>query len=175
MRAKQPYIYDIFKTPWGWFGVLGTEAGIARIQLPDTEKEAVKKKLLKDIEGAERDSTVFSALKTKVLSYYQGHLVNFRDIRVQIDNFTPFQQNVLINLQKIIYGHTVTYSQLAELAGSPRASRAIGSVMAATPLPLIIPCHRVIKSDGTLGNFSGPGGSETKKRMLNLEKSVNNQ
>lgn len=144
-----------------------------RTQLPDTEKEAVKKRLLEGVKGAKQTKNTFSALKTEILRYYQGHLVNFRDIRVQIDDFTPFQQRALMALRKVKPGKTVTYGQLAEIAGSPHAGRAIGSVMAANPLPLVIPCHRVIKSDGSLGNFSSPGGPQTKKRMLDHEKNMN--
>ena len=73
-------------------------------------------------------------------------------------------------LRTVKYGKTVSYGDLARLIGNPKASRAIGSVMAQNPLPLIIPCHRVIKQDGSLGYFSGPGGVHTKQHMLKLEK-----
>jgi O-6-methylguanine DNA methyltransferase len=63
----------------------------------------------------------------------------------------------------------VSYSQLAGMIGKPRASRAVGSTLARNPIPLIIPCHRVIHSDGSLGNFSAPGGTSTKKKLLELE------
>ena len=171
MKKNQKYQYDLFKTQWGWFGVLGTGDGLLRIQLPDTEKDAVKTRLLKGIDGAKQNKSSFSVLKTKILAYYQGKPVDFNDVKVDIGVFTPFQQNVLATLRTVKYGKTVTYGQLAQLSGNPKAARAIGSVMAANPLPLIIPCHRVIKSNGDCGQFSAPGGTQTKKRMLKLEKS----
>jgi methylated-DNA-[protein]-cysteine S-methyltransferase len=170
MDKNQQYQYDLFKTQWGLFGVLGTGDGLLRIQLPDTEKTAVKSRLLNGIEGAKRKKFEFSTLKTKILAYYQGKPVNFNDVKVDIGDFTPFQQKVFRNLRKVKSGKTVTYGQLAKLSGNPRAARAIGSVMAANPLPLIIPCHRVIRADGSIGQFSGFGGTRTKKRMLDLEK-----
>jgi methylated-DNA-[protein]-cysteine S-methyltransferase len=173
MKPEKQYQYDLFKTPWGWFGVLGTGDGLLRIQLPDTDKEAVKSMLLKGLEGAKHNKTAFSVLKTKIIDYYQGKPVDFRDIKVKIDAFTPFQQTVLCTLRRVKAGKTITYRQLADKSGRGRAARAIGSVMAANPLPLVIPCHRVIKSDGSLGHFSGPGGPQTKKRMLDLEQSQN--
>jgi O-6-methylguanine DNA methyltransferase len=175
MKQNQTYYFDIFKTCWGWFGVLGTQDALTRIQLPDTEKNAVKKRLLEGIERARQNKALFSVFKSKILDYYLGQRVCFDEFKIQIDRYTLFQQKVLMNLRQVKFGDTVTYAQLAQLSGSPRASRAIGSVMAANPMPLVIPCHRVIKSDGTCGNFSGPGGTHTKKRMLDLEKSSKNQ
>jgi methylated-DNA-[protein]-cysteine S-methyltransferase len=171
MKPENQYQYDLFRTRWGWFGVLGCTDGLVRTQLPDTYKEAVQNRLLVGIEGAKLNKTSFSALKTKILAYYQGKPVDFKGVKVYIEAFTPFQQHVLSALRTVNYGKKVTYGQLAQLSGTPKAARAIGSVMAANPLPLIIPCHRVIKSDGTLGQFSAPGGTETKLRMLKLEKS----
>lgn len=170
MKQKQEYCYDIFRIRWGWFGVLACEAGLVQIQLPDTEKEVVKNRLLQGIEGAKKNKNAFSILKSKILDYYKGQPVDFSDVDVCLDGLSDFQQHVLTTLRKVTYGKTVSYGQLARMARSPKAARAIGSVMAANPLPLIIPCHRVIRTDGTVGMFSDSGGSETKKRMLTLEK-----
>jgi methylated-DNA-[protein]-cysteine S-methyltransferase len=169
MRQKQEYSYDIFRTRWGWFGVLGCDAGLVRTQLPETKKEDIKRQLLKGVEEAKPNKTPFTVLKSQILDYYQGKSVDFGDVKVHIAAFTSFQRKVLTNLRTVKYGQKISYVQLARLSGSPKAARAIGSVMAANPLPLIIPCHRVIKADGTVGMFSGAGGIKTKKRMLELE------
>ncbi|MHC4289878.1 MAG: methylated-DNA--[protein]-cysteine S-methyltransferase, partial [Planctomycetota bacterium] len=112
----------------------------------------------------------FSMLKTRIIHYYQGQPVDFSTVGVQLDGFSGFQQRVLFVLQTITYGQKISYGELAKLSDSPKAARAIGSVMANNPLPLIVPCHRVVKADGSCGQFSGAGGTETKKRMLELEK-----
>ncbi len=84
-------------------------------------------------------------------------------------HLTAFQKRVLLATYAIPKGKTLTYKQLAEKAGYPKAYRAVGSVMKMNPLAPEIPCHRVVKSDGTLGNYSAPGGISKKRRMLKAE------
>lgn len=78
-----------------------------------------------------------------------------------------FRLSVLGRLSDIAYGHTATYSAMAVAAGNPRAVRAAGSACAANPLPIVVPCHRVVRSDGTIGGYAG--GSEAKETLLGLE------
>jgi methylated-DNA-[protein]-cysteine S-methyltransferase len=167
----EEYQYAIFRTQWGWFGLLGSEQGLLRTCLPVAHKEAVQSRMLSDVPNAERSKKPFSVLKMEIESYYEGFPVDFGNVKVRFDGFSEFQRKVLTTLRTIRYGETVSYSQLAQLAGRPNAARAIGRVMAQNPLPLIIPCHRVIKADGSRGLFSAAGGADTKKRMLDLEKS----
>lgn len=84
-------------------------------------------------------------------------------------SITPFHREVLECCAQIAAGQTLTYGQLAARAGRPRAARAVGSAMARNRWPLIIPCHRVVGSDGRLTGYSGTGGIETKRRLLGLE------
>ncbi len=88
---------------------------------------------------------------------------------LSFDDATEFQMNVWNELVKTAPGTTITYQQLAGLAGSKNASRAVGSAMAANPITILVPCHRVIQTNGKLGNYSGYGGDETKKWLLELE------
>jgi methylated-DNA-[protein]-cysteine S-methyltransferase len=88
---------------------------------------------------------------------------------LSFDDATEFQMNVWNELAKTTPGTTITYQQLARLAGSKNASRAVGSAMAANPITILVPCHRVIQTNGKLGNYSGYGGDETKKWLLELE------
>jgi methylated-DNA-[protein]-cysteine S-methyltransferase len=82
---------------------------------------------------------------------------------------TPFQQRVVETVQGIPFGQTMSYAEVAERAGSPRAARAVGNVMAQNRTPMVVPCHRVLASGGRLGGFSAPGGTEFKRRLLALE------
>ena len=82
---------------------------------------------------------------------------------------TPFQRSVLLACAKIPRGQTRTYSQLARQIGKPKAARAVANALAANPLAPTIPCHRVIRSDGKLGGYSGKGGMKTKRRLLEKE------
>ena len=167
----EQYQYTIFRTQWGWFGLLGGEQGLLRTCLPVAHKEAVQSRMLSDIPNAERSKNAFSVLKIAIEDYYNGSPVDFDNVKVHLDGLSEFQRNVLTTLRTITYSKIVSYSQLAKFAGSPKAARAIGMVMAQNPLPLIIPCHRVIKADGSVGQFSAAGGTDTKKRMLDLERS----
>ncbi len=96
--------------------------------------------------------------------------MDFSKVPTDLRGRTDFQKNVLKALKTVKYGHTITYSWLAHKIGRPNAVRAIGQVMSVNPLPLIIPCHRVIRADGSPGGFSAAGGTRTKLRMLQIEK-----
>ena len=104
--------------------------------------------------------------KKQVEEYFRGERKEF-SLPIKI-NATPFRKKVLEELLKVRYGETVTYGQLAERTGNPKAARAVGSAMRTNPLVLIIPCHRVLPSSGRLGNYSA-GGVENKKLLLSLE------
>ena len=162
--------YTIFKTKWGYFGLAGNEKGICRTQLPGERREKIKSLLLRDCPSATFDSTFFKNLQKQIIAYYDGDCVKFsRDIPLYFDGFSLFGISVLKTCREIEFGRTVTYGELAEKAGRPNASRAVGSTLAKNPMPLIIPCHRIIRSDGEMGGFSAPGGIAVKKKMLDLE------
>lgn len=166
--------YTIFRTRWGWFGLLGDERGLIRTCLPLSFKSSVEKSLLKGIAKATTDPAFYKSLQKSITSYYEGNYVVFSKVTVCLDDITDFQRKVLTTLRKVKYGQTVSYRGLAKKAGSPMAIRAIGQVMARNPMPLIIPCHRVVRTDGSMGGFSALGGVEIKKRMLALENSEKN-
>ncbi len=170
MNDKNDIIYSIFKTRWGWFGLLGSEKGLIRTCLPVAFEEAAQRRLLSGITNPEPAKKAFRVLEKDILAYYKGKKIDFSDIPVCLNGMTAFQQEVLTALRSVKYGQTVSYGDIARLINNPKAARAIGTVMAQNPLPLIIPCHRVIKTDGSFGYFSAAGGVDTKKRMLELEK-----
>lgn len=88
---------------------------------------------------------------------------------VLLETVPPFHRKVYRKLCKVPAGKTVTYAELARLAGSPGAARAVGQAMAKNPWPIIIPCHRVVAGNGKLGGYSGRGGPATKRALLALE------
>lgn len=161
--------YSVFKTRWGWFGLLGDETAVWRSCLPLSDKNAVNRYLVCDLEVIPKRSDIFADYQERIKAYFGGQFVDFSDIPVNLSQFGPFQQAVLHTLQSLSYGKTISYSELAALAGRPLAVRAAASAVAANPLPLIIPCHRILRKDGSLGGFSAPGGRHTKKRLLELE------
>jgi methylated-DNA-[protein]-cysteine S-methyltransferase len=102
-------------------------------------------------------------------AYADGNPDNFLDVPLDLGKLTDFQRRALEQCRRIAYGQTLTYLQLAARAGCPGAARAAGSVMARNKIPLVIPCHRVIASNGSLGGYSGPNGLAMKKRLLEIE------
>jgi methylated-DNA-[protein]-cysteine S-methyltransferase len=163
--------YAIFKTRWGWFGLCGNEGALIRTCLPMKTGDMIRRTLLSGLGEPYKDPSYFKLLQERIILYYEGTYVDFRSIPICLDGLTKFQKKVLLKLKGIKYGEIVTYSDLAKMAGSPKSVRAIGQVMARNPLPLIIPCHRVILTDGGMGGFSAAGGVGTKKKMLDLENS----
>lgn len=111
----------------------------------------------------------FPQLEKAVADYFAGKKTDFSKFAVSLADVSPFFQKVYSALRGVKYGETVTYKELAKKTGTPSAVRAVGSAMAHNPIPLIIPCHRVIQSDGGLGGFSAGGGIDLKKMMIDLE------
>ncbi len=107
-------------------------------------------------------------LKKEIVEYFEGIRKRFS---VKMDLFgTPFQKKIWQELMKVPYGSVVTYGQLAEQAGFPKAARAVGMAMGRNRIPILIPCHRVIASNGKLGGFGC--GIEIKKKLLRLENAI---
>ena len=165
--------YVIFKTNWGYFGLAGNDSAIYRTYLLSQKSEQTKERILKDFTGVKMDKSYFKNLQKQIIAYFQGKNVDFNnEIPIFLDNFTVFSRRILNTCRSIKSGQILTYQDLARKAGYPNAGRAVGNVMAKNPLPLIIPCHRVIRSDGKLGGFTSPGGINLKKRLLLHEKAA---
>lgn len=166
--------YTIFNTAWGYFGLVADKKGLIHTCLPHENRKTIEKCLLAGLESPQFDKNLLKSLQKQIIAYFAGKRILRHPSSVlcplNLSGLSPFTRKVLIACQKIPSGQTVSYSQLASMIGKPRASRAVGSALAKNPIPLIIPCHRVIHSDGSLGNFSAPGGTDTKKKLIALEK-----
>lgn len=116
------------------------------------------------VESTEQHSTILDQLA----AYFDGSRRQF-DVAIDWSAFTPFQEQVLRLVSEIKYGQTSTYQDIARQLGKPGAARAVGRANATNPIPIIIPCHRVLGADGGLQGYGGPGGVETKAWLLRLE------
>ncbi|MHC4499942.1 MAG: methylated-DNA--[protein]-cysteine S-methyltransferase [Planctomycetota bacterium] len=162
--------YTIFKTKWGHFGLAGTDNALLRTYLPLPSADRAKSKLLTGLPAARYDKKVFERLQEQITAYFEGAYVDFdNDIPILLEGVSPFARSVLNACRGIRYGQTMSYGTLAQESGNPKAARAIGGVMARNRLPLIVPCHRIIRTDGKIGGFSTAGGVSLKKRMLHME------
>jgi methylated-DNA-[protein]-cysteine S-methyltransferase len=162
----QELFYTILKTSPGWIGLLGSDAGLRRVILPQPTDVKAVSLLLENIPAAVPSSSYFHDLIKRLQAYFSGQVMNFPD-KLDFGDATPFQRNIWEATRKIPYGKTHTYTWVAEQAGKPKAVRAAGQALGQNPLPIIVPCHRVTSTGGGLGGFSG--GLTTKKYLLKLE------
>ncbi len=161
---KQSYV--LFPTRLGWMGLLGSPAGLRALILPQSSPQAVLSNLGKHLSGAADDPTSFGDLPERLRHYLNGQLMTFPD-RLDLAEATSFQKAVWGVVQGIPYGETRSYAWCALQIGRPGAARAVGRAVGRNPLPLIIPCHRVIASSGELSGFSA--GPELKQILLEIE------
>jgi O-6-methylguanine DNA methyltransferase len=137
----------------------------------DFEKKGIRICNLKNIpkEIGEFSKINFEILKDELTRYFKRQIVNFTS-PIDMSFYTDFQKKVLNQLIKIPFGKVVSYKEVAEKIGNPKAFRAVGSAVGSNRTLILIPCHRVIKNDGSIGWFGGYGnGKELKKRILSFE------
>lgn len=155
-----------FVTRYGSGAVYATDVGVVKVAIPDMS--CLEPAL--EAETPEFESSELTAYAAgKLMRYFDGECIDFADIPVDLSGLAPFRQKVLRTTCTLRYGDICTYGQLANLCGSPRAARAVGGALASNPLPIIIPCHRVLAATGRLTGYSAPGGEVTKRRLLKME------
>jgi methylated-DNA-[protein]-cysteine S-methyltransferase len=113
-----------------------------------------------------------TGLVERLQAYAEGAIDEFTDIELDLGPLSPFRRRVVECLRRVPYAATLTYGELAEWAGRPRAARAVGACMASNPVPIIVPCHRVLAAGGKLGGYSAPQGVAMKQRLLALERNA---
>jgi len=166
-KMQKAIKYTIFKTRWGYFGLAGTEQGILRTHLPVPAREIVKSNLLSNIDSADYDKNLFKYVQQQIIAYFDGASIDFSPcIPIVLDGFSGFIKSVLIACREIPFGKTISYQGLGEKLHRPCSARAVGSALAKNPAPLLIPCHRVIRSNGRIGGFSAPGGPSLKTKLI---------
>jgi len=161
--------YFTFSTKTGWLGILSSARGLLAITLPQHSSEQAIKLLALGSKQAIWSPEHFDDLTARLRGYLDGDKVAFTD-KLDLSAATPFECQVWQTTRLIPYGETRSYQWLAQALGRPEAARAVGQALARNPLPIIIPCHRVVGSDGKLGGYSG--GVEMKRRLLTFEASA---
>jgi len=154
----------VFDTPFGRMAVAATARGLARVVLPN---EAAAFRASAAVPQSDRVAEALAAkAEREILEYLAGRRRKFT-VPVDLSAVPPFHAKVLRSLARIPYGRTATYGELAARVGRPRGARAVGQAMARNPVPLVVPCHRVIAGGGGLGGYGG--GLELKRQLLDLE------
>ncbi|HVW91427.1 MAG TPA: methylated-DNA--[protein]-cysteine S-methyltransferase [Devosia sp.] len=162
--------YCLIATAFGPIGLLWSERGLRRLQLPDVEAPAAHARLLHGIEAAEADPPAgLEPSIVKLQRYFAGVRTELDDIPIDLEGVPDFFGALYLEMRTLGWGETVTYGELAARVGAPGAARAVGQAMGRNRLPVIVPCHRVLASQGRPGGFSAPGGVATKLRLLDME------
>jgi methylated-DNA-[protein]-cysteine S-methyltransferase len=169
---RTTYNYCVFETAAGFCAIAWSDAGVTRFHLPTSTAEATEHSLRRRLIDAEAGTP--PAAVSKVIEaaqrYFAGEQVDFSNVSLDLRGQDDFFGRIYAAARRVGWGQTTTYGSLAkELGAGPEAARAVGQAMAKNPVPLIIPCHRVLAAGGKLGGFSAPGGSTTKQRMLEME------
>jgi methylated-DNA-[protein]-cysteine S-methyltransferase len=161
--------YDTIPTRLGPVHIAYTDYGLAGMQIGGSAA-AWRRRLQRkfSIARSGRPAAIRKA-GDQIRAYLSGKRRAFQ-MRIDWRGMSPFQHRVLRAALRIPYGRTTTYGQIASAVGNPKAARAVGRALGANPLPLVVPCHRVIAGDGSLGGYSAAGGVRVKRRLLNLER-----
>lgn len=166
-NQKKQYAQIIFiHTSFGTFKALCTSKGVKSLEFPEMKFSEYKKQANSAAQETHSSLPYVKKLITQLSDYFSGGKIMF-SVPVDLDGLTSFQKKVLKELAKIPYGKVVTYRALAKKSGGEKFARAVGNALGKNPVPVILPCHRVVKSGGGLGGFSG--GLHWKKILLYLE------
>jgi methylated-DNA-[protein]-cysteine S-methyltransferase len=158
--------YDVVDSPIGPLLVAATDRGVCRLSFdpePEQERERLARRYGARVLRAPR---AVDDARRELDEYFEGRRRRF-DLALDLDGVAPFATEVLHRLARVPFGQTTTYGTLAAEAGRPRAARAVGTVMNRNPIPIVLPCHRVVGATGSLVGYGG--GLQRKEQLLRLE------
>ena len=169
--ARQAGVLDVayrtHDTPVGPLLLAATEAGLVKVAFASQDFDAVLRMLATRVSPRVLRAPGRLDEASRQLDEYFGGRRTVFDLPLDLRLATGFRRAVLTHLPRIGYGRTESYAQVAAAAGSPKAVRAVGTACALNPLPLVVPCHRVVRSDGSVGGYAG--GPEVKEHLLRME------
>ncbi len=166
----------VFTTALGYIALAWSAAGLTRFSLPEQDRAAAERRARKwadasstvpDFDELPHDAPGFVAQAVSLARRYaDGETVDFTGLPFDLDGIDPFRRAIYAAALKLRQGEITTYGELAERAGFPGKARETGAALGLNPLPLVVPCHRIVAAGGKIGGFSAPGGSRTKERLL---------
>lgn len=164
------FTHIAFDTPLGLVALAAADQGVLRCDLPGSDPDALVEEVASRTSLAPSEGgTEVDRAADQVLAYLEGRRRGF-DLELDWRLIGGFHREVLRATMTIPYGETASYGEVAALAGRPGAARAAGTALSKNPIALIVPCHRVIKADGTTGGYGGGAhGTALKKKLLKLE------
>ncbi|MHC4443142.1 MAG: methylated-DNA--[protein]-cysteine S-methyltransferase [Planctomycetota bacterium] len=161
----------VIPTQFGSVGIVAGPQGLSNLILTKRKVNDARSYLQRLYPQAQFEKQLLPSLQRQLRDYFAGRPVRFQ-AKIDLSSLTTFQQQVLKTCAKIDYGKTISYGQLAQRIGKPKAARAVGGALARNPIPIVIPCHRVIAVDGSMRGFSAEQGISLKKKLLKMEADV---
>lgn len=158
--------WDVIESPLGSLYMAVGAQRLCRLDFGVSQEDFLGG--LDPLARTERNPAALALVAAQLKAYFAGTDFRF-DLPLNLDRLTPFQRSVLLMARRIPPGNVWTYGQVAQAIGRPKASRAVGQALGRNPMPIVIPCHRVVASDGSLGGYSGSGGLTSKRLLLRLE------
>ncbi|MDX8514118.1 methylated-DNA--[protein]-cysteine S-methyltransferase [Mesorhizobium captivum] len=163
--------HAVLETVIGFMGIAWSEKGLTRLCLPERSREAVERRLFRHagVSSTTEQPKWVVELIASIKAYAAGEDVDFSGVPIDLDGVDDFRLAIYDAARKLGFGETTTYGELAKRAGHAGLARETGAALGANPVPLVIPCHRILAAGGKIGGFSAPGGSATKEKMLAME------
>lgn len=170
-----PDAYALFDTAIGRCGIAWTERGVCAVQIAESDDATTRRRLLRQWSETpeEEPPPGVAAVVERIVALLQGDDVDFADCALDLRGTSEFERSVYRAALEIRPGQTATYGEVAAKLGDRGAARAVGRALGDNPVPIIVPCHRVVAANGKTGGFSAPGGAATKQRMLAIESGGN--
>ncbi len=162
--------YRVFDTALGPMAVGWTDIGISRVLLPGDAASQMHERL--GAAGGIEAPAGQPELVSRIVAYAEGARDDFADVVLDLDGVPTANRRIYEHIRSLGWGETTTYGAIARWLGDVALSRAVGAAMGANPIPLIVPCHRVLAADGRTGGFSSPRGVRAKMEMLAHEKAA---
>ena len=165
--------HHLFETAIGCCGIAWSDRGLIGVQLPERDRATTARRLAakSGSVGEAEPPAAMAALIEDIRKYLAGQNVDFSAVVVDLDGIEGIRRQIYEALRGIVFGRTTTYGELARAIGRAdwEGARDVGDAMGRNPVPIVIPCHRVLAAGGKLGGFSAYGGSATKAKLLALE------
>ncbi len=163
--------HAVFETALGWIGIGWSANGITHLQLPEKDRSATETRLLARgaSTGVGPPPPAIQDVIGALIRYASGEQVDFSRAPVDFAGVDEFRLAIYEQARRLGYGATTTYGGLCDAAGHPGLARETGAAMGSNPVPIIVPCHRVLAAGGKMGGFSASGGVFTKRRLLDME------
>ena len=166
--------HAVLETVIGFMGIAWSKRGLIRLCLPERSREAVERRLFRHggVSSSTDQPQWVVDLIASIKAYAAGEDVDFSGVPVDLAGIDDFRLAIYDAARKLGFGETTTYGDIARRLGDVALSRAVGAALGANPIPLIVPCHRVLGSNGKAGGFSAPSGAGSKMKMLALERAA---